>query len=1019
LSFLSSNLLPVFSMFRPIILMLSVFLMLSFPALAQTSVAVRTGKHSGYTRAVFDWNSPVSYNVRQQNSGEILVDFQKSADMSLSVHEHGAGTDILDVKQVSSSGANLQVVLKTPPERNFRHFMVGNRVVVDVLAPLDNKESTTSSPDSSPVTVKTPKPEKQEKELEKEFVKTGSVKDPVADLVVKPDAEKLPSMKAESVEEQILPPEKTILEQAASVMPPHVITVSSTEAMGLAAFRRSDWLWIVMDRSTLPVTPQISGEQAGKFTPFQRMEIKGGVAFRTKLPPETLNMHVYGEGGGLIWRILVTPNERSAKPVEMQRQSSNETAARDGKIVWPLTAVTKILEVPDPSVGDMIKVVTMEQAGQFGGMWRSLVDFDMLESVIGLAIIPKADDLEIKKTSETVEIMRPSGLAFSRSKDINRRLIRTEVQEVTVADEPAEPGKEIRRIFDFDRWMMGGLKALEENQRILLSGMAVKDKEGRVQDLLTLAKMNVSNDRGQEALGFLSYAAEELPAIADNPEFRALKGASAALAGKHEIAFHELWHPVLMEYTELDYWRAYTLAMLEDWQQAVEMMPRDFTVLMGYPRPLLEKIGLKLAEIALRSGDGTTAGKVLAVLEKERASLKSWTRAGLDYLQGEVHRQKGEFDQARQLWSDLSSGHDDLYRAKGGLALTMLELQHGDITLEQAIDRLEGLRYLWRGDELEARINYMLGKFYLEQDKYLKGLSILRDAITMSPESDVGKEVAVYMRESFRDLLLRDEDLDPLDAVQVYEEFRELTPTGEEGNRLIQKLAERLVLADLLERATKILEHQVDFRLSGEDKARVAIRLGAIDLIDKNPRPAMKYLAIGRDLYNDLLSGKAREDKLREIDLLRARGLSQLNRTEEALDMLHGFDPAPDVNRLRVDIAWKAGLWEDAAEALQDLILDEALDMGRPLTPAQADLILNNAVALNLAGNRVALNNARRRYEDAMKKTARARLFDVVTRPRKTTIMADRETIESIVQEVDMFKDFLESYRTDAQAVSN
>ena len=112
-------------------------------------------------------------------------------------------------------------------------------------------------------------------------------------------------------------------------------------------------------------------------------------------------------------------------------------------------------------------------------------------------------------------------------------------------------------------------------------------------------------------------------------------------------------------------------------------------------------------------------------------------------------------------------------------------------------------------------------------------------------------------------------------------------------------------------------------------------------------------------------------------------------------------------------------MWEDAAEALQDLILDQALDPNRPLTAYQADLLLNRAVALNLSGNRVALNNMRQTYEDLMKKTARARLFDIVTRPRKTSILADRETIEAIVQEVDMFEEFLETYKTDAEAFSN
>ena len=158
---------------------------------------------------------------------------------------------------------------------------------------------------------------------------------------------------------------------------------------------------------------------------------------------------------------------------------------------------------------------------------------------------------------------------------------------------------------------------------------------------------------------------------------------------------------------------------------------------------------------------------------------------------------------------------------------------------------------------------------------------------------------------------------------------------------------------------------------------------------------------------------------MREIDLLRARGYSQLNRTEEAIDLLNGFPPDPTINRLRADIAWQAGLWEDAAEALQDLIIDASLDLNRPLKSEEADLILNRAVALNLSGNRVALTNMRRRYGDAMKKTARARLFDVVTRQRQNSILADKETIESIVKEVDMFSDFLESYKTTTDGVSN
>ncbi|MCB9996495.1 MAG: hypothetical protein H6869_08685 [Rhodospirillales bacterium] len=972
------------------------------PAYAQSNVAVRTGVHGSYTRAVFDWPKAVKYTVSKPSEDEILVRFESDASLAFGATEHGANGVIRNISQVSGAGVPLEVLFKTSAGATYRDFLVGSRLVLDVSAPEGTAEQKHEAVAQTQAPVPLPPAKKALPPADHEGPAVEAVKpEPVEAVEI--DAE----------------PEQTIVEQAAPILEPHVITVSATEAVGLAVFRRYDWLWLVMDRSSVNIPPQIAGEQADRFGPFERVELKGAVAYRAKLPPGHKNMHIYGEGGGLVWRIVITPNERDSKPVEPKRNFNKDQLVRGGTLTWPLSTSTRIIDVADPSIGDTLKVITVEQADQFAGPARDMVDVNVIESFIGLALNPRLDDVTVKLTRGEVEIERPGGLALSRIKDVSRRLIRQEVQDVSVVDNPVDPEENIRLIFDFDRWMMGGLQALEENQRIMLSAMAVKDKNGQVQDLLTLAKMNVSNDRGQEAVGFLSYAAAELPDIADSPEFKALRGAAAALAGKYEIAFKDLFHPSLADYTELDYWRAYTLSSLEDWQQAMDIMPDDFTVLVGYPKALLEKLGIKLAEVALRSGDVQTTEGILAVLQRDRNTLKPWTTAAMDYLKGEAHRQSKEYESARNLWEPLIIGKDDLYRAKAGLALTMLELEVGDIDTPQAIDRLEGLRYAWRGDELEARINMILGKFYLEQDRYLKGFNILREATSMSPDSDISKEITTYMQQEFRDLLLNDNDLSPLDAVQVYEEFRELTPTGDEGNRLVQKLAERLVEADLLARAAAILEHQVDYRLKDEEKARVSVRLGAVLLLDKNARKAMKYLAIGRDLYGKVLTGEARTKKLKEIDLMRARGLSQLNRTEEAIELLNGFDPDPTVNRLRADIAWQAGLWEDAAEALQDLILDQALDLNRPLTATQADLLLHRAVALNLSGNRVALTNMRRKYEDAMKKTARARLFDVVTRPRKTSILADRETIEGIVQEVDMFEEFLKSYKQDAEAVSN
>jgi hypothetical protein len=326
----------------------------------------------------------------------------------------------------------------------------------------------------------------------------------------------------------------------------------------------------------------------------------------------------------------------------------------------------------------------------------------------------------------------------------------------------------MRRIFDFEKWQMGGLDSIEENQRILKAGLSAKDKDGQVQDLLTMAKMNLANDRGPEALGLLNYAADLLPPIADAVEYKALRGAAEALSGQYELALTDLKAPELKPYTELDLWRAYTLGWLGDWQQAHATAPQDLSVVYSYPQWLLEKMGIKLAEIALHAGDVKTAESILGAMEHDREKFTSAGQAGMDYLEGEAHRQKGEAEKAKALWQPLSTGKDHLYRAKAGLALTMLQVQKGEITRAQAIDRLEGLRYVWRGDELEARINYMLGKLYLEDKQHLKGFNILKDAATMNPDGDITGEITAYMKENFKNLLMAEKNITPLHTALVY-----------------------------------------------------------------------------------------------------------------------------------------------------------------------------------------------------------------------------------------------------------
>ncbi|HEU4838207.1 MAG TPA: tetratricopeptide repeat protein, partial [Micavibrio sp.] len=467
--------------------------------------------------------------------------------------------------------------------------------------------------------------------------------------------------------------------------------------------------------------------------------------------------------------------------------------------------------------------------------------------------------------------------------------------------------------------------------------------------------------------------------------------------------------------------------------------PKNFTPIHAYPKDIRTSLLLTFTEVALRNGNVPVAQGILKTLAPELEKMPLWYASAYKYLKGEAQRQSGNGQKAEALWTPLvKDGKDDLYRAKAGLSLTKLQLDEKKIKPAEAIDRLEGLRYAWRGDELETLVNFRLGQVYLDNKDYLKGLTVWRNASTFSPGTQIAQDMKLAMGRSFRDVFANDrlKDISPLEAISLYEEFKDLTPPGDEGNRVVEKLAERLVDADLLGRAAALLEYHVNNRLTGGKKAGIAIRLAAIRLLDGNPDGALRSLELAEDALNKVDAGtaapapadaakaaevktetpaasgaaKADPEKRRQIDLLRARALSMKKKPDEALAILEDMRLDPDVNRLRTDIAWTSGKWEEAARALGDLIVAEDISPRMPLTDYQRDIILNRAIALNLSGNRVALANLRERYNGQMKGTTKGQMFEIVTRARRPDMIGSREAISSMISEIDLFSGFLDSY---------
>ncbi len=987
-------------------------------ALAQEQLRMRSGEHEGYSRVVFDWNTRVPYTVTSSTKGKLMVSFEKGA--SLKTANIDDVSNILGLEVLSESP--LKLSLDIPKDSRTRNFYAGDRLVIDIYDPPSGKPKS-----GKPKVMASKKKESKQqpkkevkKEAKKKVAAAPKPKEPAPKTDKKPEektehkpAEHKEPLPVEAVAKEQLdklgsPNLQTALMAAnESDIPAHVITITSTKNVGVAAFESYGDLWIITDKDEFYLKPQISGPNPELFPEFKEGQLgEGAKAYATKVPD---GAEARGQGGGLLWRVVVSSDVDKKHPVEPIREFLRMDEVRGGTIIWPLKEPGKILDFKDPVSGTTLKVITTGTSKDFSGPVRKFVDFETFRTHIGLVIRPKVDDLQIKIIEEGVEISRPGGLALMPE----HRLAQARNRKIHSGGPDGEQKKPAPRIFSLAEWQMGGAEVLNQNENIILSEIGTLPEGEKVENLLTLARMYLANGRGAEALGFAKFAHIELPELESNPDFLALRGAAHVIAWNSEAAFRDLSIDSLKPFEEVNYWRAYALADLSDWQQAYQVMPSDLDALYEYPVGIRGRLALVLAEVALRAGNIDMGEDLLTMAEEDKEHLAPPFQASLQYLKGEAARQAGLIDETKKLWEPLTKGEDDLYRAKAGLALTRLLMEEEDLSHDKAIDNLERLRYAWRGDQLEAAISYWLGRTYFDGGDYVKGLNVMREATAFSAGTRLGRRITEEMTHAFTDLYIGPKlnDVSPLDAVALYEQFSELTPTGDTGDKVVEMLAERLVQADLLDRAGDMLEHQVEHRLEGDEAARVAVRLAAIRLLGREPDKAVVALDKTSALLRALPEDIATPPRFHEVSLLRARAYSQNKKPDQALAILNDMELTPDVNRLRADIAWKAGYWDDAAEALGDVILDRDISLTRPLKEEDTTFILHRAIALNLASDRISLANMREKYAEAMTQTDKTRLFEVVTRPRQNAALADRDTLLNIVSEVDMFEGFLNSYR--------
>lgn len=914
------------------------------PAPAPPAVGVVTSDKAGLVRIAFDWPHRVGYGLVEKD-GVARLTFRAAG----AIDQAALAAPLADfAPKVESAERATVVTLAIAAGAHVKVSRSGTTVVLEIRRP----------PQSAPV-------------ANAAAASAAAPPQAPADAPPPPEGDAAPAAPA------AVPPPASVAVRFAASENVASLRFDWPVATAAAIFRRGADLWIVFATpTTLDLAdPQSQGQQF--FSALTQIAAKDATILRVA-PRDGLAPSV--RRAGTAWIVDLKP--QSAPPDAPIAIEPHPTAT-PATVVFRVHQASQPIRLVDPEIGTLM-VVPVAELGRGVDAPSHLADFRTLASVQGIVLQPIADDVALHVADDGVEVTRPGGLELSSDRD---RLM-------------GHRSKTAHLLFDFAGW---GAPNLDYTARraALERAISIAPQAARTEPRLALADFYFAHFFAAETLAVLDAVARDDPPSLGDPPAHALKGAACLLVGDLKCAGDELGQHALDGEPEAALWRASLAAATGDQEAAARGFLESANLLPIYPKQLRARFALEAAGAMLETGRATLVSPLLDIVLTDKSATEDVAQAL--YLDGRRLQQAGRLDDALKRWDDAAAMNFPSTRARALYARALALMDAGRASRADTVKALDALRFAWRGGDFEFTLLRKLGELQLAEGDESAALEALRGAAVDFPDNRAAQDVAKETSDAFASFFLGDKgnDLPPLEALALYDQFHDLEPAGERSDQIVKKLIDRLVSVDLLDRAAGLLEDQVTKRLAGADKARGATQLAVLHLMDHEPDAAMKALDIdvGRDLPADLA---------RQRQQLRARVLTELNRPADALALIAN-DDSRDALRLRADIQWRGHDWKEAAKTLLRLA-------GTPPADGKIDaeagrVVVSLAAALTLDDDQAALAKLRAAFGPAMAGSAFADAFRVLAGDGASAPATDPQALASKIAQIGELQSFMGAYK--------
>ena len=962
--------------------LLMIWIALGVPAFAQQAPAVglRVGSHPTYGRVVMDWPEAVTYRA-EESGNRLILRFDAPARYDLS------GALRLPKNVESLSAIDGGIALQAPPGTRFRHYRLGNRVVIDVLdgaeagatappagavsppaitaaqpSPAAAPPSTTvapptqarAAPPATPAARPPPTaPPPQEATPQTSPAATASAPALSAADVSRPrpgpnaGPTPQPAQAGTPMPPTAAPPATPAQAQPAPLAQPLVVVPPRrTTQVGLlpegraisldlgaeasaAVFRHGDWVIAVFDKPEALDLSQLQGSAI--FRSMETRQTGDTTILQLRLAaPGTLRPRREGNA----WVM-----EAFRDAVEANRALTAITPELDQgppvRLVLRAARPGRSVTVLDPETGSPLLVGTLREAGQAVAIGRRQPEFQLLPAMLGVAVLPKGDNIQLRALNDRF-ILQASGMDSLRlGGDAGR--------------EPLAEAATLSRIMDLPS---ANAATLLERLRTASSNIAAAGPLGRSEARRDAAETLLALGMAQEAQAMATVALQEDPRAGADARLVMVQAAAALVAGR-EAEARQLENTQMPSSDETTLWRGFLAAARGDHAVAGPAIAASLPLLLSYPKPLAQRL-IPIALESLAAAGELTAANRLGDSDPDNPSLH--------FARGMIAEADGRIDDALTAYRQAIQGRDRLRRARAIRRSVELRLAVGQLDAAGATAELEAALFAWRGDtdELNARIR--LAELQREAGNGRAAFELLQETHRFFPERET--DLRPHLRAAFAAAL---QSAPPLNAAAFYDAHPEFLPEDEAGIRSVLALADRLAALDLVDRASAVLRDALGRLTDPAARKPVSTKLAALRLSEGDAPGALAALDAAAD-------GSAEEV---ERTILRGRALARTGNRRVAEGLLSelGDDGAEALAEIRAEVQD----WAGAASAMLQHIDAKIPPAPAPLSPAMRRDLARAAAYAAMGNDTNALAQLRDNYGARMQGGPLAEAFTLLT----------------------------------------